>query len=51
MCDLSIILLRGDVRERIMNDVVQVVVDGKSIKMTSNSRSNRKHMQLKGLQI
>ena len=34
MCDLSIILLRGDVREPIMNDVVQVVVDGKSIKMT-----------------
>jgi predicted RNA-binding protein len=34
VCDLSIILLRGDVREQIMNDVVQVVVDGKSIRMT-----------------
>jgi predicted RNA-binding protein len=34
MCDLSIILLRGDVREPIMNAVVKVVVDGKSIRLT-----------------
>lgn len=34
MCDLSIILLRGDVREHFMNAVVQVVVDGKLIRLT-----------------
>jgi len=34
MCDLSIFLLRGDVREQIMNAVVQIVVDGKSIRLT-----------------
>jgi uncharacterized protein len=34
MCDFSIILLRGDVREPIMNAVVKVVVDGKSIRLT-----------------
>ena len=34
MCDLSIILLRGDVREQIMNAVVQVVVDRKLIRLT-----------------
>jgi uncharacterized protein len=34
MCDLSIILLRGHVREQIMNAVVQIVVDGKSIRLT-----------------
>ena len=33
MCDLSIILLRGDVHEQIMNAVVQIVVDGKSIRL------------------
>jgi predicted RNA-binding protein len=34
MCDLSIILLRGDVREEIMNAVVKIEVNGKSIRLT-----------------
>ena len=34
MCDFNIIVVRNDVRERIMNAVVKIVVDGSSIQLT-----------------
>ncbi len=34
MCELNVFLLRGDERERIMDSVARILVEGKSIQLT-----------------
>ncbi len=34
MCELNVFLLRGNERERIMDSVVRILVDGDSIQLT-----------------
>jgi predicted RNA-binding protein len=34
MCELNVILLRGDKRERVMDSVAKIVVEGNSIQLT-----------------
>ena len=34
MCELNVILLRGDRRERVMDSVAKILVEGNSIQLT-----------------
>jgi uncharacterized protein len=34
MCELNVILLRGDRRERVMDSVAKILVEGNSLKLT-----------------
>ncbi len=34
MCELNVVLLRGDVRERVMDSVAKILVEGNSIQLT-----------------
>ncbi|AKB55241.1 MULTISPECIES: CooT family nickel-binding protein [Methanosarcina] len=34
MCELNVFLLRGDERERVMDSVARILVEGKSIQLT-----------------
>lgn len=34
MCELNVIMLRGDVRERVMDSVAKILVEGNSIQLT-----------------
>lgn len=34
MCELNVIMLRGDERERIMDSVAKILVEGNSIQLT-----------------
>jgi uncharacterized protein len=34
MCELNVIMLRGDKRERIMDSVARILVEGSSIQLT-----------------
>ena len=38
MCELNVFLLRGDERERIMDSVAKIIVEGGSIKEINFSR-------------
>lgn len=34
MCELKVIMLRGDTRERVMDSVAKILVEGNSIQLT-----------------
>lgn len=34
MCELNVIMLRGDIRERVMDSVAKILVEGNSIQLT-----------------
>lgn len=34
MCELNVVMLRGDKRERVMDSVAKILVEGKSIQLT-----------------
>jgi predicted RNA-binding protein len=34
MCEINVIMVRGDTRERIMDSVAKILVDGSSIQLT-----------------
>ncbi|RPJ69086.1 MAG: CooT family nickel-binding protein, partial [Alphaproteobacteria bacterium] len=34
MCELNVVLLRGDVREKVMDSVAKILVEGNSIQLT-----------------
>jgi uncharacterized protein len=34
MCELKVILLRGDIREKVMDSVAKILVEGNSLKLT-----------------